>query len=151
MRSIPWLGVLLACTGSADDEACLPGPDPTLLIGLGVAGYTPVPEGGEMPLVHGPQGGFHLEIGLSASHLDISDLVTGHLTGTIGDTVYAETDPWLDFRCKGDALVSWGTLLIYDATPDFLDGKETTVTASVTDSGGTTVEATSTFVIRDGG
>ena len=92
-----------------------------------------------------------LEIGLAATRIDASDLVTGHLTGTIDGEVYAEVAPWLDFRCEEGAQVSWGTRLIYDATPSFLDGRETTVTAEVTDASGTTVETTSTFVIRDEG
>lgn len=156
MRPIPWLSVLVACSAApgADDDACLPGADPTLTIGLGIEAYSEIPNGGDFPLVHGPQGGFHLEIGLAAAHLDASDLMTGHLTGTIDGQVYAETAPWLDFRCElaeDPALTSWGTRLVYDATPDFLDGKVTTVTAEVTDASGTTVETTSTFTIRDDG
>ena len=150
-----WVGLTLlgGCSGGAPtSEACEPGAEPTLTIGLGVGGFTPI-EDGEFPLVHGPQGGFHLEIGLSATHLDTSDLVTGHLEGTIDGVLYASADPWLDFRCDEaqGSLISWGTRLIYDATPEFLDGQVTTVTAEVSDLQGTKVSATQTFTTRDGG
>lgn len=143
--------LLIACSGGKDDGGpCAPGPDPTLEIGIGVGGYTAV-DNGEFPLVHGPQGGYHLEIGLRATHIDGSDLVTGHLDGLIDGERYATIDPWLDFRCEEaeGALVSWGTRLIYDATPEFLDGKLTDVSAEVTDLAGTTVSASATFTIRD--
>jgi hypothetical protein len=143
---------LVACSGGAPGggDRCTPGGEPSLEIGLGVAGFTAL-EDGEFPLVHGPQGGYHLEIGLLATHLDTSDLVVGHLEGLIEGELYAQSDPWLDFRCDEthDGLVSWGSLLIYDATPEFLDGKLTTVTATVTDVAGTEVSVTSTFTIRD--
>jgi hypothetical protein len=143
---------LVACSGGGPGggDDCTPGGEPSLEIGLGVAGYTSLDDG-EFPLVHGPQGGFHLEIGLLAKHLDTSDLVVGHLEGVIEGERYAQSDPWLDFRCDEThgGLVSWGTLLIYDATPEFLDGKLTTVTASVTDVQGTEVSVVQSFTIRD--
>lgn len=145
-----FLAWLWACTGESSGP-CAPGPDPTLEIGLGLGEYTPIPDGGEFPLIHGPQGGYHLEIGLRATFVDGSDLVSGELVGTIDGVEHARATPWVDLRCDdaGEALTSWGTLLIYDQTPDFLDGKTTVITARLTDLEGTTVEATSTFVIRD--
>lgn len=142
---------LAACDKAPEPGGCQLGAEPTLEIGLGIGEYAPVPDGGELPLVHGPQGGYHLEIGLQATHIDASTLVTGHLEGTIDGRRYAEIDPWLDFRCGDDALSSWGTRLIYDAEPEFLDGKTTTVAAEVTDLEGTTIRTEATFVIRDDG
>jgi hypothetical protein len=144
--------LLIACSGGGPDggDNCIPGADPSLEIGLGVGGFSSI-EDGEFPLVHGPQGGFHLEIGLLATQLDTSDLVVGHLEGLIEGERYAQSDPWLDFRCDEThgGLVSWGSLLIYEATPEFLDGKLTTVTATVTDVQGTEVSVTQAFTIRD--
>ena len=139
------------CGSGRDGEALPPRRPAHARNGLGLDGYSEIPEGGDLPLVHGQQGGFHLEIGLAATHLDASALVTGRLVGTIDGEVYAEVAPWLDFRCEDGMQVSWGTRLIYDATPSFLDGRETEITAEVTDASGTTVETTSAFVIRDEG
>lgn len=148
-----WLAVWAAgCTGGGGaDRDCVPGKDPSLEIGVGLGGYEALADGGEFPLIHGPQGGYHLEIGLLARRIDGDDLISGELTGSIDGVVLARTSPWLDFRCDEDVggLTSWGTRLIYEETPEFLDGKTTVVTARVTDLEGTTVEATSTFVIRD--
>ncbi|MEQ1502426.1 MAG: hypothetical protein ABMB14_09350 [Myxococcota bacterium] len=152
-----WLLAVLACDGAGDP--CAPSPSkgdgPTLEIGLGVGGFTPIGDG-TFPLVHGPQGGFHLEIGLLATGLDTGDpaggdLVTGALSGVIDGQTYAETAPWLEFVCDEAAggLVSYGTRLIYDATPEFLDGKVTEVHASVSDLRGVEVAVDATFTIRD--
>jgi hypothetical protein len=143
--------VLIGCDGKDRGPACLPGDDPTLTIGLGLGEYTPIPDGGEFPLVHGPQGGYHLEIGLLATHLDASDLVVGHLEGTLDGEPFAAADPWLDFRCDNvhGGLAAYGSRLIYEATPEFLDGKVTEVYAEVTDQRGATVSTTATFTIRD--
>ena len=144
---------LAACTGAPEIGACKKGPDPTLQIGLGVEGYSELQD--EFPLVHGPQGGYHLEIGLLATHIDASDLVTAHIEGTLDGEPYVETDPWLDFRCDEEqgGLISWGTRLIYGAppevTPEMLDGESTEVTVTVTDLSGDKLTASSTFTIRD--
>lgn len=145
-----WWLLSLACSPDGVDP-CSPDAAPGLTIGYGVAGYTPIDDGGELPLVHGPQGGYHLEIGLLARGIDTSDLVIGHLEGAIGGETYASEDPWLDFRCDEDAggLVAWGARLVYASTPEFLDGKETTVVARVDDPTGESVDARATFTIRD--
>ena len=141
---------LTSCAGSG--PLCAPGPDPTLEIGLGLDGYTPIPEGGTVPLVHGPQGGWHLEIGLFATHLAADDLVAATLEGSVQGRILAAQDPWVDLRCRADGtgLQSWGTRLIYDTpTSAELDGVTTTVRASVVDLEGTRVSAERDFVIED--
>lgn len=145
----------VACDGGTTTTStlggCETGAAPTLQIGVGLDGYEPLDEMGHFPLIHGPQGGFHLEIGLEATHLDSSDLALGHMTGTIDGTIYADSEPWIDFRCQtaSDTQQAYGMLLIYDSTPDFLDGKTTEVSVEVTDIAGNTVSATRTFVIED--
>jgi hypothetical protein len=148
----PALLVLVGCPREPEAEPCSPGGEPTLEIGLGIGAFEPLPEGGDMPLVHGPQGGWHLEIGLLATHLAADDLVTGSMEGTVDGEVLASVDPWIDLRCDPAAggLTSWGTRLIYETpTSDELDGVETTVTVEVRDLDGTPVRATRSFVIRD--
>lgn len=139
------------CGGPADPCAPCAGRrcEPTLEIGLGLERFEPLPEGGEFPLIHGPQGGYHLEIGLRATHLDGSSLVTARLEGTVDGVSLAVAHPWLELACEPMGLESWGTLLIYASTPDHLDGRETRVAAEVTDVASTRVSAVGTYVIRD--
>ena len=151
-----WLGLVCVggwtgCAGGGG-PLCEPGRDPTLEIGLGVGAFTPVADGDPMPLIHGPQGGWHLEIGLLATHIDAGDLITGSLEGTIDGERVAISAPWLDMRCDEEAggLVSWSTRLIYPTeTSEELDGLTTEITASVTDLRGITVSTSRTFVIQD--
>lgn len=149
-----WLGLgMVACSGGGG-PVCEPGNDPTLEIGLGVGGFTPLAPGEPMPLIHGPQGGWHLEIGLRATHLDADDLLTGSLEGFVDGERIATSAPWLDMRCDEVAggLVSWSTRLIYPTeTSAELDGVTTEVFASVTDLRGITVSTSRTFVIEDEG
>lgn len=148
---------MLACaTSDADvgkgNDPCEPGDTPTLEIGKGDLSFTPMSENeGEIDLVHGPQGGFHVVIALRATFLDTSESAIGHLTGTLNGEVIADEYPYLVFRCNGPegAEESWGALLVYDATPEELNGQETTINATVTDSGGREISATTNAFIID--
>ncbi|MEQ1564265.1 MAG: hypothetical protein ABMA64_01415 [Myxococcota bacterium] len=145
-----WWVIGLGCTGGGGDGCALDA-EPTLTLGYGVGGYTPIPDGGEFPLVHGPQGGYHLELGLLATGLDATNLVVGHVEGTLHGEPFASADPWLDFRCDDalGGLVSYGTRLIYDAQPSALDGQPTEVTVEVADPRGGTLTGAAEFTIRD--
>ncbi|MEZ5397890.1 MAG: hypothetical protein R2724_34700 [Bryobacterales bacterium] len=144
--------LVAACHGEADPCApcasrrCEPG----LAIGDGTDGYAPIADGGEVVLVHGPQGGFHVEVGLLATHLDVSTLVTGHLAATVDGEELARVDPWLDFQCGADGLEAVGARLVYAGTPETLVGRRTRITARVVDLAGTVVEAEGTYGIVDG-
>lgn len=103
-------------------------------------------------LFHGPQGGFHVVIALEAIFLELGDSrLSGHITGTIDGVILADTAPLLDFRCnpETDTLQSVGTLLIWDAQPEDLDGKTAQIEASVTDALGRVVTATAEATIFD--
>jgi hypothetical protein len=146
--------LLTACAdgpeGQAERDPCAPGREPTLAIGGGVSRFEPLREGDTLELVHGPQGGYHVEIGLRATGLAADDLLSGKLEGWIGDRRLAEVAPWFDFRCNpGVGQDSWGTLLVYAAQPEDLDGQPTTVVARVIDSRGVEVEAELDLVIED--
>ncbi len=126
-------------------------------IGAGTTGFLSLSDGDEIELVHGPQGGYHLEIGLRGRHLDNSDLngdgvpefLAGSLQGYIDGELLANTLPWFDFRCHDKGQDSFGTLLIYAALPEELHLRQTTIMASVTDVSGNMVESEATFLIVD--
>lgn len=152
------LFLLWACAPSEDTatpsntDPCEPGDAPTLEIGKGELSYTPMEsDDGLIELVHGPQGGFHLALSLQATFLDDSGPAVGHITGSIDGEILADISPYLNFRCDGPqgVEVAWGALLVYDAQPTDLDGKETIITATVTDAAGTTLTATTTAIIFD--
>ncbi len=142
-------------TSVVDEDPCVPPGDPTLEIGLGLSGFEPLPEGEPFPLIHGPQGGYHLEVGLRATNLvqDAGFLQAVMIARVDGMTEDAVSYPYVDLRCVRDYRESYGSLLVFPDpavnTPDFLDGKEVEIEVSVTDDAGTVVVTTSTYVIQD--
>ena len=146
------LPLLLVGCGAGDPQGdCALSDDPTLEIGAGATTFETLQDGDPIELVHGPQGGYHLEIALRGFGIDGSDLVAGSMSGTIGGQGLASSKPWLDFRCNAETgtLDALGTNLIYDAQPADLDGQTTEVLISITDASGTVVEDTATLLIED--
>lgn len=140
----------------ADDDPCVPPGEPTLEIGIGLAGYESIEPGGRFPLIHGPQGGYHLELGLRATNLvgESGELLRGEIIGRVdGMDADAEAFPYLDLRCVRDYRESYGTLLVFPdpetVTPEFLDGKEVEIEVHVTDADGNVVSTSATYVIED--
>ena len=147
------LGLLLACADEPPPgDPCLPGEAPTLRLGTGELAYEALPEqGASLEIIHGPQGGVHVLIGLAAAYADASDLWTAHLTGRIDGAVAAEAFPYLEARCNGAAgeLQTWGTLLVWELSPEALDGATAEIDATVTDAAGTTLSASITATLFD--
>lgn len=147
------LGLLLACADEPPPgDPCLPGEAPTLRLGTGELAYEALPEqGASLEIIHGPQGGVHVLIGLAAAYADASDLWTAHLTGRIDRAVAAEAFPYLEARCNGAAgeLQTWGTLLVWELSPEALDGATAEIDATVTDAAGTTLSASITATLFD--
>ena len=96
---------LIACAGkpadtgsaaveSAPMDPCARRPSPTLELGHGELGFESLGDGTQTSeLIHGPQGGYHTNIALSATGLD----ATGHwavdLEGWIGNALIGHTIP----------------------------------------------------------
>ena len=65
--------------------------------------------GDEVDIVSGPQGGFHMELGMDvvasgpdvAWRIDLFDVATGALVGSVGDTVFAVLTNWDPATCTG--------------------------------------------------
>lgn len=147
------LALLLACAEDPPPgDPCLPGDAPTLALGTGELAYETLPEeGARLEIIHGPQGGVHALIGLAATYADASALWTAHITGRIDGEVAAEAFPYLEARCNGAAgeLQTWGTLLVWELSPEALDGATAEVHAEVTDAAGATLTATLTATLFD--
>jgi len=145
-------GAALACTGcTADPLGCSPdGGEPQVTVGKGLDSYHELQEGGrELELVHGPQGGFHVDLAVRALHLDSTEQLEGELVGILAGEVRAESFPYVDLRCNGSegTLDSWALRLIWDASPADLDGQLVTVQVELTDVGGRTVSASEADVL----
>lgn len=152
-----WVLLLAGCVNTPQDsgvesEPCLPGPAPTLEIGKGELAHVPVNEGGlQSELVHGPQGGYHVNVSLEATHLDASEPWDTELVGTIEGDVVGQSFPYANMRCNQSvpALQTWGLLLIWDAQPEDLHGKHAVVDVRVIDAAGVEVTATTEIEIWD--
>lgn len=155
MRLLP-LFLLLACSGGSgsdtgSEESCESNTETSLEIGSGASSYEPLDSGAAIMLVHGAQGGYHIEIGLRATGIDASDLIAADFTGEIGGVQLAQSKPWLQFRCNPATSTwdAWGTTLIYDSTPEELNGQSTDVHVTLTDVSGVDLSADLTLTIED--
>ncbi len=74
LRTLPICALLCACTasegdtGTTGDDACAAGDAPTLTLGKGELEYTSLDDSAA-ELIHGPQGGYHINIALQATDL----------------------------------------------------------------------------------
>ncbi len=120
---------------------CAAGDDPTLTIGVGETSYEPVPDNTEIPLVFGPQGGWHVTMAIEATYLDISEPWTAELTGTIDGALVANTVPWVDGRCNEarGTTQGWNLQLIFSEDWEDVIDRDMEVHASVIDALGTKV------------
>ena len=145
------ISMTLGCTGTPPDEGCEPGESPTLSIGLGLDDYSPLLDGDDVPFVYGAQGGYHIELGLEATHLDAEAFVSGSFEGRVDDALIATAKPWLSFRCdpETDTQKSWGTLLIFDAQPAELHDVDAEILVEVTDASGQTIQSALTVHLID--
>ena len=158
------LSLLLLATASStgcyrDCSRHLPG---DLVIGTGESSYEPLDaEDPTYSLVNGPQGGWHVLIGLEAWGLDATGLVTANVEGRIDDQVLARADAaWITLTCapspssNESTLQCSNTFLIFDdiaidRDPCPLDGAELQVQATVTDVRGTSVSSSTRATIAD--
>ncbi|MDP6931824.1 MAG: hypothetical protein QGG40_02865 [Myxococcota bacterium] len=144
--------VLTGCGPAEEADPCVSGDEPTLEVGKGELEYQDMgAEDGTAELIHGPQGGYHLNIALQGSFLDASAPLEAELTGWIDGEEVGHTLPYATMRCNqaAGALQAWGLLLIWDAEPEALHEKTTTVEVELTDASGETISASSDVVIWD--
>ena len=117
--------------------------------GMSVTEFVPVGEGEAMTLVHGAQGGFHVEVALRGQHLDASEVIPGEIRGWVNGEMLANVAPWFLFNCTDGGQDSWGTLLIFRAQPEDLHQQDVDIEIDLTDVSGAEVTAAATFRIVD--
>ncbi|MFT4624418.1 MAG: hypothetical protein ACI8PZ_003077 [Myxococcota bacterium] len=135
------------CTASAKHATLAIGT--SFVDNTSIAGFVPVDEGGVLELVHGVQGGFHVEIALRGEHLDNSEVLPGEIRGRVNGELLANVAPWFQFTCTDEGQDSWGTLLIFRAQPEDLHEQDVEVEVSLIDASGEEIGATGTFRIED--
>jgi hypothetical protein len=148
-RLLPLVATLLVAAGCAAEQeqsvGCLPGEgEAELVIGKGLHEYQDIDDGGRSSeLIHGPQGGFHIDLALQARHLDASDAWSATLVGSLDDEVMATARPYLWATCEteADALRAWGVRLIWNAVPEQLHDRLVDVDVEVIDAAGTALTA----------
>jgi len=143
----------LLLTGCPPVEGCIPGESPATELGKGAIEYLDLDQGERsLDLVFGSQGGFHVDLALQGTGLDVGQDDTGRnaredievtLEGRMGGTVIGRSVPFATFRCNNsaNALQAWGLRLIMDEPPSVLNGQMIDISASLTDGSGDMVSA----------
>lgn len=122
--------------------------DPTLVIGSGEHTWADLPEGSQLEMVHGPQGGWHM-LG-SAKLCNTRNVATIHFTITdndssvvVSDNTYRVALVTEEDSCCGYYPGMYGFLSVSDLAegelntpPELLACHEVTLTMETTDSGG---------------
>lgn len=157
--SLPILSLFSACAASAGDDTgpagdpCEEGADPTLQIGKGELGFESLEDDPMAELIHGPQGGYHVNLALHATYLNPGGQITLALDGFIDGENVADNSRYVQMRCNSavPALQASGIYLIFDdgLEPEDLDGQTVQVEVSATDRKGSTVSDEATLTIFD--
>ena len=143
--------------GTACRTDCSPNAPGRVDIGTGETGFIPLdPTDPTFELVHGPQGGWHVLIGLDAAGLNATDIVVAQIVGSFGDDVVAKNESaWLGFVCNSETetLQVSNTFLIFDDkrfdSPCPLHDQMLTVEVTLPDSDGNDIVGTTTARVDD--
>lgn len=154
-----FLLLTIACSAGLDDTAeyqdpCIAGTRPVLDLGIGELNYNSLEQVSEQAeLIHGPQGGYHINVALQAKRLDPSTPWLARLTGSFDGAPLGTTQPYVTMRCNtaAEALQAWGLLLIWDegTLPVDIVGRQADIQVELTDSAGTEMSATGQVTIID--
>ncbi len=137
--------------GNADASAS----SQRLEIGTGLTDFEPIPEGGEVELVMGPQGGWHIEIATRLYGMDPMDLNL-RIRGFDAETnepltiVVERVLTTRRVRDEGDHYLRLGDQLVFTVEDGSLVvGKQVRVEADATPVGGMVAHAEKTVLIVD--
>jgi len=127
-----------------------PGP---MEIGHGYAEYLPL-DSGPAELIHGPQGGIHITLGLRCAGLEVSEFADVTLHGEIDGEVVADHVQGAILNCEEDlgeagmAEAIWLSM-IFDVGPEAVHEQVVDMELTLTDSLGHTVSATASTMVID--
>ena len=139
------LGVGLGCGPEDDAEACVDGPQ-SVVLGRPQP-FVALADGDAVELVHGVQGGYHINLAVELRGL--GDEVFVELFGTIDGERLAEDTATITTACVDGRVVDEALRLVWAATPDELDGATAIVELRATARDGRSGSATVALVIDD--
>lgn len=124
-----------------------PGP---LELGHGYKSFRPLREG-PAELIHGPQGGVHITLGVRCPGLDVSQFGDVQLVGTVNGQVVADHPQGAVLKCNEALDVAEGIWLsmIFEVGPEALHGQMIDLEVTLTDDVGHTVSAQGQTSIYD--
>lgn len=133
-----------------DPMPCVPDGEPQLLFGHGVKEFSPLEEG-PAQLWHGPQGGFHITIGIRSPGIDTANFGTVHFHAEVEGEVVADEPSVVVFNCyedEGYAEAIWVNVVM-ESTPEELHGRLAEVDVELEDYAGTMVSGYFEVMIFD--
>lgn len=147
------LWILVAATGSACspcETACaeLEGTALSLTLGTGESAFEPLEDGARLPIVVGPQLGYHVVVALQGTGFLAGDVTdrSGPCSPEVDLALATDDgelhDAWsvqpIVFTALGDTRVAVNQFLVLDlvADPDEADGKMATIDVTLTDACG---------------
>lgn len=121
-----------------------------LEIGHGSMQFTPL---ADMPaeLLHGPQGGVHITLGIRCPGLDVSEFGDMHLHGEVNGQVVADHPQGVVLKCNERLGVAEGIWLsmVFDVGPELLHEQVIDLDITITDDLGRTASAQAQTLIID--
>lgn len=146
------------CDGAGGTDAGAP-PDSAgaaVVLGTGSASFEDLPEGSEIELIAGPQGGFHVLVSMRLVGFDREEIGVEYVVTPTGEggPLSMPTVLVLDanrFVREGDALLRVGDFVVMqnDLRPEDLNGVEARIEATVRDRRGVTASDERTVTIVD--
>lgn len=160
MRRSPFVValVLLGCQGAGGSDAGrvdAPPPEARVELGTGTSRFVTLPEGAELELVAGPQGGWHVDLTTRIWNVDIDGLRIAYEAFEAGDTTRVSLPTELVLTSsrvvrEGDHWLRAGDFLQLDVTgPADVVGRELDVRVRVEDPAGRTADDTRRVSVVD--
>lgn len=131
-------GALLLLLAACDDP-CKRGSEPTFELGVGATTFTQVSDGDDAHLVFGPQGGYHIDLAVKTTYLDLDDLFAGTIEGVVDGSRHFYATPWFAAECIDDTQIATGVRMFLETTPEEVIGHTVIVDAEISDIHGTSL------------
>ncbi len=143
------LGLALLTGCGPTSQGCPVDVEPTLELGVGTDDFTPIDDAEFAELVHGSQGGYHIDLAFRAEGLNTKQLVQATGTGAIEGQDLGSLTAWLQFKCEAPVAEAVAARLIFDAQPEDLDGRVVDIVVDLVDLDQTEFSASGSVLIED--